>query len=411
MVSLASEEEDIIEALVTSLAIAITGAPGFSPQQLNNTITQKLLYLAITEFNLPVTYSWYLAGSFVESQSVSPESVETAFSNLPQAPSPSIQRSDEDDPDVYSDVAGTEASAEIDEQHTEDLFDAETELDKERELERSADFQIEPSAPEPGVADIDADVSISDVPSEVTAKDVEVPEGVDFPVEDIVQYLKKELNRYPLHSTDRFLTQFYQYHAPGKYHELYESVHHVRSALRAAREAVERLAITGGGQSEFKKAAANVGLYISDIHFELYENPDLRTTIDAVIGGTDIIEDALMVIEQLDSHEITTTHVAAMAMLQDFFYGWVWKFPALKISIATATGPSADEVIAARRETLETFEARLTEQQEKLIGELSDIRLIPAYQDYPAMNRDQINEKITELFSSYTSHSDSRRNQ
>ncbi len=77
MVQLSTAEHTLVGDLLECLAIAIDQTAEVDPEYANKTKLQKLLYLAIDEFDLPLTYSWYLAGAIVPGDPVSPTGLQT----------------------------------------------------------------------------------------------------------------------------------------------------------------------------------------------------------------------------------------------------------------------------------------------------------------------------------------------
>lgn len=72
------EEQEIIDDLHEGLALAVREHDRLgsdSLQYINETKLQKLIYLAIRNFDLPVTYSWYLAGAHISVNEVSVDSL------------------------------------------------------------------------------------------------------------------------------------------------------------------------------------------------------------------------------------------------------------------------------------------------------------------------------------------------
>jgi hypothetical protein len=412
MVSLTNEEETLIEALVSCLSIAISESAGVEYTDLNKTKTQKLLYLAINEYDLPVTYCWYLAGSLIESNSVNPSTVESAFDNLPEPEKPSVKE-ETDDPDDEADFA-EESSVEP---STPRPPDVESEIAREFEMTTSENDRL--GMPEEQIRteddtrfgtdeeSMDPSIEISETDSIPDPSAIETPSGVEFPVRDIIDFLKSRLENYPLGSTDEFLLHFYHHHAPERYRNLYESSLHIRSELRSITQQVRNVVHEDETLDGIDRKVERAGDQITELHFNLYEHEELRPTVRAVVNSTDIIEDALMMVEQLSEETVQPAHGEALEKLQILFYSGAWKYPALRIAVETATGPSADRIRQTRERQFESFESELTELREETHETLSAAGLIPSYQDYPVPEEDVVGAGITDLFTLYTSQSDS----
>lgn len=80
-----NEERRILDDLQTGLALAVRDHPNLDLDALeytNETKLQKLLYMAVDQFELPVTYSWYLAGAHIANESVSLDQFEDRYRSL-----------------------------------------------------------------------------------------------------------------------------------------------------------------------------------------------------------------------------------------------------------------------------------------------------------------------------------------
>lgn len=405
MVSLSNEEEELVEALASCLGLAVRESPHAEFSDLNKTKTQKLLYLAIDQFDLPVSYCWYLAGSLVESSAASPGAIETSLEEAPspQSPTPlddvheTDDTSTEDDSD--SDVASSppDVMSEIARE-----FEMTTSFEDEREYldqpdgpeDREGAQPLEHSKPEsiPSPEAATADLS-----------EISVPDEVDFPTRKVVDFLKSRLSSYPLGSTDEFLLHFYHHHAPEEYRELYESSLHVRAELRAITQQLRAAADDNGNLEGLSRKIDRLGDHITDLHLRLYEHESLRPTVRSVVRSTDVIEDALLMVENLTESHVRDHHVAALEELQTFFYSGVWKYPALRIAADTAVGPSAGRIRQTRERQFEAFGDELDTMQSDVVETLSEAGLIPSVSDYPGPQDDAANDAITDLFSHYTS--------
>ena len=414
MVSLTGDEEELVEALASCLALAISGADDVDYSDLNKTKTQKLLYLAIDEFDLPITYCWYLAGSLVESDSVNPGSVESAFDTLPTPDSPSLSE-DPDDPDEATDFADgswtrtQSPPPEPPDVNSEMAREFETAMSDEDRL-RTPDDRDRTSndrASEPDEEEVDTSIKVSDHGSTPNPDDIDSPEGMEFHAHDIVEFLQTRLANYPLWSTDEFLLHFYHHHAPSQYRQLYESSLHIRSELRSITQQVRNVTHNDGGLEGIEQKVERVSDHITDFHLDLYEHDDLRETVRGVVSATDVIEDALMMIKQLAENEIHQGHVDALEELQTFFYSGVWKYPALKIAAQTATGPSADRIERTRNRQFNSFEEELVEFEKDVVAHLATVGLVPSAEDYLEPKSDDVGTAITDLFTAYTSQSES----
>lgn len=391
MVSLTNEEEALVVTLVECLAHAVARHDDVDSSDLNKTKVQKFTYLASQQFDLSLTYSWYLAGSLVESDSASPSALSTKVDELPKTTESSIDTANEDEQDD-PDKAATRSL----EEPTDSLSQAPADIQREFELEQEADPQIDTSE-----ADKLEEFDDSTFDFEETITDDDFPSHPDIPIEDCIEYFVEELDTYPLHPTDRFLQQFYTYHAPDGYKQLYTSCLHVRSSLRALSDAVELLAVGTTPVTNIEQIEIDLNRHISRVHLELADNEQLKETLPAVLQGTDLIEDAVLKLKQLPSSELTEAHVDAIDQLQMFYFQWVWKYPALKISAETATGPSADRISQSRNRTFDSFDPKLDRQRDQTRRTLDSVGLLPDYEDYPDLEQTETNQAIVEFTNTY----------
>ncbi|OAQ51482.1 hypothetical protein HTG_18930 [Natrinema mahii] len=78
-----SFEEDVVRDLYNGLSLAVKDCGLSDPgRYLNETKIHKLLYYAVDEFDLPVTYSWYLAGAHIAPERVSLEDFEQSYESV-----------------------------------------------------------------------------------------------------------------------------------------------------------------------------------------------------------------------------------------------------------------------------------------------------------------------------------------
>jgi hypothetical protein len=124
------------------------------------------------------------------------------------------------------------------------------------------------------------------------------------------------------------------------------------------------------------------------------------------VRATDLVEDALLMVEQLSEEAVHSAHIEALEGLQALFYNGAWKYPALRIAVETATGPSASRIKQTRERQFESFKSELIERHEEALEILSTAGLVPSYEDYPAAEDDAVGSMITDLFTLYTPQSD-----
>lgn len=390
MVSLGNEEQAVVEGLTACLAIAVRRSDRYSRSDLNQTKIQKFVYLGAKEFDLDVTYSWYLAGSYAAGAADGLNAIDTAFDSLPQPPSPEVAEAD-----LREDASREEPR---DSDVLPDVDDTRLELDIEQDFVPSITDESVPdnrSASEPS----DEDPWVDDAAASI------IPDEFDIPVSDVVRFYERLLRQYPLHPTDRFLQQFYEYHAPDEYAAIYEHCLRLRTVLSDIEDDIESVIDGRTKDIDLSRHRNHFGRELSEFHMELFAIESIRETADAVVESTEPIEEALIKLAALPVEDITEAHLEAVQSLQSYFYYTVWKYPALKISVDTAAGPDEAEIRREHREEYQLFEERVTSKRKEILEELERAGLRPAAADYSDGNADNT-ETIGRTLSLYQDRSE-----
>ena len=123
MVRLSTDERTAISDLLSCIAEAMSRLDDIDPRYANKTKLQKLLHVAIDEFDLPITYSWYLAGAIVPADGVSPSGLESAFDSLPKPETPSAPDPSEESVDHAESTSIPPSDVSISEDTAADLDD------------------------------------------------------------------------------------------------------------------------------------------------------------------------------------------------------------------------------------------------------------------------------------------------
>jgi hypothetical protein len=396
MVSIENEEEAAIAGLVTCLAIALRQSSEYTPDELGETVVQKLVYLGAQEFDLKITYSWYLAGSYVEGVQDGASQVQTAFDNLPKPSTPGADDTRPqpespitDEPDDDTSLPASDPDDIQMERSIEDLQNSYAEPD----LDSTAGGIETPGPEQPFGPDWFED-----------ATDSELPDEFNVSGEDVVTFYERLLGQYTLHPTDRFLKQFYEYNTPTEYAALYEHCLDLRSVLRKVVEEIKTALEGQQSTVDFTRQREEFGRALSEFHLELYATDTVAETASTVIEATEPIEEMLIALTTKDRDELTETHLSVAEDVQEFFYYTVWRYPALKISMETATGPNAEEVITERHDTYDGFETTVREATESLRERLATVGLRPAPEEFPNMD-DETTQAIGDLISAYQNRS------
>jgi hypothetical protein len=375
MVRLTPRETQLTDDVLACLADTIRRTEGVELAYANKIKIQKLLYLARDEFGLPITYSWYLAGSVVPDGNISPSTVASFMPDQQQPDEPSIPDSS---PTVRSDV-GSDFS-----ETTEDRGRSHRPTEADESDSQPLDPVLFP--------DIPTDCSDRDRPGDLT-------EYVSDR-RDVVAFFERVLPDVWHQQTMRFLQNFYDEHAPEPYRSLYLTSAHIRTHLLDAEDAVAA-ALDGEEPSRsLAEISQALGLDISDFHCYIKRDPDLAETFDTVVDGTALIEDAFLCLEQLDPDSLTAAHRDALTALQEFFYYTVWRHPCLIISRETASGPQARELREEREAMLSQFDELAAQSHAELRETLARAGLLPDPHDV-SLPDDELTDSLAALTRGY----------
>lgn len=390
MVQLTPEERAAIDELVECVAEAMARLEEVNPTYANKTKLQKLLYLAIDGFEIPITYSWYLAGAVIPSDAATPGTLQTAFDTLPSTDSPSIPETAERDVDTDVDETPETDFQDLLSASPEDLIGAADSRQKTDEL------SLRPETEEPlDPILFSAGPTADDTPEQRDAMAVLTDRH-----DEVCDFYESVLPEVWKQSTMRFLQNFYLEHAPYPYQDLYVQSTHLRTRLRDVEHSVKDHIQGTEPARSVPEIVRMIGRDVSDLHYTIRSSEALAATFNGVVQGTDSMEDGLMMLAQLDPHDLTSDHLAVVERMQEFFYYYVWRYPCLVISGETATGPSAQALRASRQRRLADFEGELTGERERFERELANAGLLPDYTDYPSQD-DELGTEISSLAEQY----------
>ncbi|SFR96964.1 hypothetical protein SAMN05216559_1747 [Halomicrobium zhouii] len=366
---LSAAERALVDELLDCIAEAMRRQDDVDPAYASKTKLQKLLYLAIDEFDLPVTHSWYLAGAVVPGDGATPAGLRSSFDDVTGPSGPSLDADESAAPsDTDSAAAATDGF--------DDLLDS--------VASPADDETLDPILFSPESAG-ETDPS---------------PDRLGDRRADVVDFYEATLPDVWYQRTMRFLQNFYLEHAPAAYRDLYVQSTHLRTRLHDVETVVK--AITEGEQptQSLDELVDDVGLDISDLHCSIQSSEELQSTFDGFVRGTDLIEDGLLMLATRSPDDLEPGHVATVQSMQDFFFYYVWRFPCLHISRETATGPSVESLRAERTDRLADFEDELQQEADRFERELAQAGLIPDYTDYSPPD-DDVTETITSLADNY----------
>lgn len=366
MVELTDTEAALIDDLVDCIREAIERTDGIDKTYANKTKIQKLLYFAIDAYDLPVTYSWYLAGAVLPDTSISPSTLAS-----PQGP---------DTPD---------------QPHLESSQESSTEVSTD-----SSEIGSSDSVPN-NSASVDHDIldPIMFTGSEPISSHGGLAEYVER--EKVIGFYQEKLLDVWSQNTMRFLQNFYQATAPDRYRRLYIESTHLRTHLSTIADIIRTEADGAESSQSVTKLATQLAHTISDFHYELRQLDELQPSFRLVVKATDLIEKTVRELARRDPETYPPNAAALIDELQEFFYYYVWRYPCLEISAQTATGPSAYSLCRERRERWDAFDRELLVAYERLATSVAEAGLSPDPLAVGEEREQAVEEKLIDLSEKY----------
>lgn len=198
-------------------------------------------------------------------------------------------------------------------------------------------------------------------------------------VVDTVFFSDYNLKKIWYTETNDFLSDFYGECAPNKYKGIYLASLSVKDHLREICEFISKThnachrwldgsILEESKEREFRKS-------VSRLHIELTKVDRLSETRSAVIEGTDLIEQVCFKLTNLTS--LSKEQSEFIENLEDFFYNYVWKYPALKVSADTATGPNAQRLKSHQSNSFENFDQKLKKKLDEKREKAIELDLMP----------------------------------
>lgn len=159
------------------------------------------------------------------------------------------------------------------------------------------------------------------------------------------------------------------------------------------------LGVYGGGSDDKVLLSRNEELaikdHVSELHMGLFKTEYIEDLFDPFTEGTDVIEQAVRKLAVLE--DLTPRQAELVDGLDDFFYETVWKLPALKISIETATGPNADELLKRKQLRYKSYSSAYGRGIREKHDELVEENLIPELEDYSQTDYQELRSAMHEL--------------
>lgn len=313
-----SEERPHRQKVVRAIQLAVEQEIQNKNREITDIEREKLIFFAIKEFELPITYSWYLAGA-----ATAIGGSETSAAPAPAGPE-------------FGGLRATQPESD--------------EVRKYRDFFTTGELM-------PG-----------------------------YTLEDIWWT-----------PTDEFLLDFYDEYVPKEceeFHNTYLSSTKLRLELKNLNKMLRMEGkhttlsnFDAGTQGALDRSDENqIRNIVSDVHIDLAANGSLEQTVSMVSVGTDVIEHVLAQLTRVDS--LSSEQRAVINELSDFFYYWVWRFPALCISVATATGPNALSLRVHHLSEYDGFDEQLNQEVQQMSRKCNDVGLLPE----PGIHTEAINE-------------------
>lgn len=187
--------------------------------------------------------------------------------------------------------------------------------------------------------------------------------------------------------TDRFdfLRDYYRELAPEKYRDLYIHSLDLREWLWDLQKILNKesknttLGDFGDGEPApllDPSTEEKIRYSVSDFHMDIAGIEELNPTKKEVTKGTGVIE---RILSKLTRLETTNTEQRMMVSkdIHDFFYYYVWKYPALAISVDTAQGPNAQAITRKRLLEFDGFDETLRTETDNLERKSREMGLLP----------------------------------
>ncbi|WP_144060683.1 hypothetical protein [Salinarchaeum sp. Harcht-Bsk1] len=194
-------------------------------------------------------------------------------------------------------------------------------------------------------------------------------------------------------SNIEFLRPYYTETAPSEFRDLYLANLSLREVLGRAFETA-RLAernradlLTGSTELELDWTPdtylQTAGQAAVELRLAIRSSPIVPDgLIDPVTTFTDLIEDVLLSLTDLELTEIRPMHYRTLKQIDEFLDATIWEWIARYISYATVVGPQATSWREGSRERFATFASTCPGQIDELRENINQRGLLPAIDGY-----------------------------
>lgn len=326
-----SDEDELREQVLDGLRLALNDelAEGstMNRRDLTKIEEEKLLYFAIRDLELPLTYSWYLVG--VKTKSDTGSSAQIA-----SPPSPN----------------GSHSIPSVSEESEPERSNVNSEVERYRQYFRESTFFD------------------------------------DYTLKKVVFTDKTE-----------FLCDFYEACADEKYVNLYVHSTKLRQKFEKIDNLIEvtdkdvTLSDWEGGSEDgiiSQNKEKKFRRLVSKVQLDLARTEGFNECRIPVRKATDEIEIILTKLTHLSS--LTYQQKEIVYDLGDFFYNTIWRYPCLKISAETATGPNEDALRREREREFSTFHNNIQRRTETLREKRIEEGLCPSSEEFTANEKSEV---------------------
>jgi hypothetical protein len=198
--------------------------------------------------------------------------------------------------------------------------------------------------------------------------------------------------------TDKFefLRDYYRELAPDKYRDIYIHSLNVREQLWDLNEILDKesenrpLSDFGIGEPNpllDPSVEEDIRYLFSDFHMDLARIKVLGHIKKDIVRGADLIERILSKLTRIETTSVEQRMLISNG-LHDFFYYYVWKYPALAISADTTVGPNADALKHKRLLEFDNFDEKLNAEINNITQQARGLSLLPNI-DEPISDRSE----------------------
>lgn len=226
-------------------------------------------------------------------------------------------------------------------------------------------------------------------------------------LEEIEDFLREDEHNLPLEDWwDEdflvFLEYFYSQYGPDNYRELYLT--NIR--LLKLIDDIEG-AIHFGRNPARKETYYEICEVTSDLKKHVLSRGELEGNYDYLRDFTQLLEDVVMMLVNLEDGDIKKGHQTAISELEGFYRDQVWLMIAHSISLESAQGPNVSSIYSWSSSNLEELRGGFNNSLETKKEICEAVDLLPEIGNYPDLEND--NEEFEEVFDDFMAVVDGRR--